>query len=424
MKMFDFGPFAPYVEDDDITDINYNGRQLWIDHLKRGRYVEEEFVCHKSIEQFCYRFANHSNHSFNVSHPIIETETKDLRFSILHDSISKSGCSVSIRKTPAVMRLKKDIMIDSNYASQEILQLFQKLIQARCNILVCGLPGAGKTELVKYLTSFIPGHQRVITIEDTLEIRYGEIHPEKDSVSLKVHQRFPYTDAIKASLRQRPDWLLLSEVRSHEVVQLMESVSTGAKLISTLHADNAKSIPVRLLHMFPGVELSNEVLLQNIYQNIDVGIHVESMITDDGISRCVKEIVCFDVNPNGGPEQHVLYHKVLMPQIAQLPAFIEQKWLSTQGGPSQKSKQNEKVIKQKKEKREKTNRKEIEEHKQGKNDKKKEEIRDEEKTYSMERSGSRRTAAASKAKEAAKEHSSQAESTKRRTVSGVLSERG
>ena len=323
MSEFDFGPFAPYVLDDDITDINYNGRQLWLDHLKRGRYVEEEFYCSESMEQFCYRFANHSNASFNQSFPIIETETRELRFSILHDSISKSGFSVSIRKTPAIMRLRKEEMIRSEYASVQVLQLLAACIQARCNILICGLPGAGKTELVKYLTSFIPGHQRVITIEDTLEIRYAQLHPYKDSVSLKVHDRFDYGNAIKASLRQRPDWLLLSEVRSKEVVQLLESVSTGAKLISTLHADTARAIPMRLLHMFPGMELSNETLLQTIYQNIDIGIHIESRITKEGIGRYIKEIVYFEVDEQGKTVQHLLFHRYLHPTIAPLPETLQ-----------------------------------------------------------------------------------------------------
>lgn len=340
MSEFDFGPFAPYVLDDDITDINYNGRQLWLDHLKRGRYVEEDFYCSESMEQFCYRFANHSNVSFNQSFPIIETETKELRFSILHDSISKSGFSVSIRKTPAIMRLRKEDMVRSQYASSEVLQLLAACIRVRCNILICGLPGAGKTELVKYLTTFIPGHQRVITIEDTLEIRYGQLHPYKDSVSLKVHDRFDYGNAIKASLRQRPDWLLLSEVRSKEVVQLLESVSTGAKLISTLHADTARAIPMRLLHMFPGVELSNEILLQTIYQNIDIGIHIESKITKEGISRFIKEIIYFEVDEQGKTLQHLLFHKYLLPSVAKLPASLHEKIVVVQEEPMQESKSN------------------------------------------------------------------------------------
>ena len=304
---FDFRSLTPYINDDLITDINFNGRELWLDHLSKGRFVDEGFVMDESVEKFCYRFANYANLPFNVANPIIESESEAIRISIIHESVAKSGYSISIRKTPAVLRLKRTDMTKKHYASSELLDLLEQLVKSHCNILVCGLPGAGKTELVKYLTTFIPSNERVITIEDTLEIHYALINTYKDSVELKVNQHFTYVDAIKASLRQRPNWLLLSEVRSHEVVQLLEAVSTGAKLISTIHADTATNIPSRLLHMFPGVELSNKMILESIYESIDIGIHVSSNINDSGISRQIDEVIYYEYTTTMETKQYVIY---------------------------------------------------------------------------------------------------------------------
>lgn len=295
MNEFDFGFLTEFIEDPLITDINYNGRHLWIDHLQKGRYAIDQIPLPSFFEQMSYKFANFVNMPFNAIHPVVEAETDQLRISIIHTSVS-SQLSISIRKTPAVMRLTPAILKKQKYAPSWLLALLAKWVVMKCNIIISGLPGAGKTELLKYLMQYIDPAQRVITIEDTCEIRYSDLFPQSDSVSLKVSERFDYTSAIKSCLRQRPDWMLVSEVRSHEIVSLLQSVSTGASLLSTIHASSAQGIPQRILHMFPGVELSNDVLLTMIYETLDVGIHVEASITKQGIRRYIREVVCYSVD--------------------------------------------------------------------------------------------------------------------------------
>lgn len=294
MKLFNFGPLQSYIDDDDITDVNFNGNTLWIDHLQKGRY--EHQVSEKvSMMQLCYQLANYVNQSFNPVHPLVEAEIGDIRISIIHESVAKSGHSLSLRKTPKVQRLQYSKMLLEHYADKQILEFLEKCINSHCHIIVCGLPGAGKTELLKYMMSSIPKEERVITIEDTLELHYGTIHPNKDGVSLKVNQWFSYVDAIKASLRQRPDWMMISEVRSHEIAYFLESASTGTHILSTIHAHTAQSIPKRMMHMFAQESLSDEVILLNIYELIDIGVRVEARFTKEGIQRSITEIVLFDV---------------------------------------------------------------------------------------------------------------------------------
>ncbi len=305
MNEFDFSVLQPFIDDEYITDINYNGRHLWIDHLRKGRYVVQNFDNHHECMQLGYRFANYANLTFNTVSPIVEAETGDLRISLVHSSVC-DDISISIRKTPAIMRLNNRVLKKQNYAPIWLLELLAQFVKIKSNMIVSGLPGAGKTELVKYLSQFIQPHQRVITIEDTYEIRYRDLHPKSDCIALKVNNRFSYHDAIKACLRQRPDWMLVSEVRGNEVVNLFQSVSTGATLLSTIHAPSAHHIPRRLLHMFPGVEMSNDTLYQMIFDIIDVGIHVEASISKKGVHRYIKEVVAFEIVDNK-PVEHLLY---------------------------------------------------------------------------------------------------------------------
>lgn len=297
-SFFDFEFFNDLISEDAITDINFNGNTLWVDHLEKGRYRVDISISDDDIESFCYRFANYANKQFNNTFPIIESETNNLRVSILHKSVALSGYSISIRKSPDYLRLNTQMLVESNYTSLETLKFIQSLVKAKKNIIISGLPGVGKTEFLKYLCQYINDNDRVITIEDNLEIRFPIIFKDKDGVMLKVNNTVTYRDAIKASLRQRVDWILLSEVRGDEVVELLQSISTGAHLISTIHADSASEIPQRILHMFPGNELTNEKLLYRIHESIDYGICIKSSVSDSGIRRYIYEIAKYYISNN------------------------------------------------------------------------------------------------------------------------------
>lgn len=318
--MFDFQALNVFIQDELVTDINYNGQTLWIDHLERGRYCLNSFEDKALIEKICFQIANYTNQPFNPSNPILEHEIDNLRISLFHPSICLSGLSLSIRKTLNRLRYNAELLKQQKFASASVIDFLPVLVLQHCNILVSGLPGVGKTELIKYLASFIPASERIITIEDTLEMHYHELFPKKDSLALKVHSDFSYQAAIKASLRQRPDWLCVSEIRGEEVLALMQSVSTGAKLLSTVHADSASQIPKRLLHMFPGNELTNEALLHLIYETIDFGIHLASKIENDKVVRYLAEIVYFEIDENFNCRLHVLY--TAKSQKLSLPASL------------------------------------------------------------------------------------------------------
>lgn len=289
----------PYIIQSSVTDINWNGKQLWIDDLEQGRYMAPEILSDCFVERFIMLLSNITCVTFNRINPVMEAETEELRVSVVHESVARSGYTISIRKTPAVCRMNKENMIQSGYCSEEIHDFLVRCVKAHCTIVICGLPGAGKTELLKYLTQFIPSRERAITIEDVMEIHYQTLNPDKDCVEMKVAENFGYAQAIKASLRQYPKWIILSEARSKEARQLLESLSTGASSLTTLHGKKVADIPGRILTM-AGKEQASEGMEYDIYRYIDVGVLVQGEMDESGkIRRYIEEIGVFQENYEG-----------------------------------------------------------------------------------------------------------------------------
>lgn len=323
LNEFDFGVLQNLINDNQITDINYNGKQVWVDHLIKGRYPIEPFIAHEAIQALVYKIANFVNCPFNTTSPVLEAETSELRISILHQSIARGGLSLSIRKTPSICRLHDELTGIKHYAPIWVIEFLQEAIQDRKNIMISGLPGSGKTEFVKYLMESIPAHQRVITIEDSLELRYGDIHPKKDHVMLKVQDHFSYEKAIKTSLRQRPDWICVSEIRGVEIIYLLQSISTGTSLISTVHAESAYSIPYRMMIMMPGTDLSNQSINSMIHDSLDIGVHLEISTNQKGVQRKIREVVYYDVGNMYEGVKQTIYHKNEKSKTIKYKQFME-----------------------------------------------------------------------------------------------------
>lgn len=295
LKEESFGLLLPYVKDKDITDINFNGKDVWVEHLKYGIYKAPVQLSQEFVSQFSIRVSNVVSEQINKYNNVLEAETDVLRISIIHPSATNTGYSISIRKTPSVMRLTAERMLGQQYCKEDVLAFLVNCVRARMNMVFCGSPGAGKTELLKFLTQYIPKEEKVMTIEDNLEIHYKEINPGANCVELKVDEEFfPYTKAIKTALRQNPQWVLLSEARSTEVKYLLECFSTGLHGLTTLHTDDTRKIPDRIQNMlqdsYGAARLEND-----IYSFINVGVLLRKRIMDNKVvTRFIDQICMFD----------------------------------------------------------------------------------------------------------------------------------
>ena len=181
-----FGIFWKYLSRPEVTDVDYNGQKLWITDLKEGRYCANEEIPEYFISTFTHNISNCINKQFNNANKILEADTKELRISIIHESAAISGISICIRKSPCFVRNTLENLLDQKYCEKEVLHLLLNCVQAKMNLVFGGEPWAGKTECAKFFMQFIRKEERVITIEDSLEIHYANINPGADAVELRV----------------------------------------------------------------------------------------------------------------------------------------------------------------------------------------------------------------------------------------------
>lgn len=316
----DFGVLFPFIKDKNVTDIDYNGTALWVTDLKKGRYKVNIEVPKEFIEKFTHRISNLVNKSFNRMNNVLEAQTDDLRISIVHESAAVTGRSICIRKSLPEVRNSIDNLIDNNFCPVEILSLLINCVRARMNIAFCGEPGVGKTECSKFFTRFIPANQRVITIEDNLEMHFHKINPENDCVELQVGSELSYTEAIKLCLRQNPKWIMLSEARSTEVKYLLEQWSTGINGFTTLHLDDLRNLPDRIMNMI-GRAKDADRLENNIYEFIHVGVLIRQREGEKGIERYMDQMCFYD--REGGKNSIYMLLNESKPVSKELPKNIQ-----------------------------------------------------------------------------------------------------
>ncbi len=309
----DFGLFKPLIDNDDITDISYcNHGQIWVRSLTEGsKRVEIEGLNDAFVEKLAFQCSNVMGTTFNNAKPFLDAESTELRLNFVHDSIATNGIAVVIRKTPAKIRLNREKLLSEDYFTANIHDILMKCVEGHCNIMVSGETGSGKTEFVKYLASHTKENEKIITIEDTLELHLDRIFPHRDIVAMKTNNVASYSEVLVTCMRQNPKWILLSEVRSAEAVTAVRnSISSGHNILSTIHADKASAIPYRMYSLLES-DIDVDQFLNTIYRYIQLGVHIKAYYSKEygKFHREVDEVVEFYVDDDNKPQSHVLYQK-------------------------------------------------------------------------------------------------------------------
>jgi len=319
-EQLDFGAFKEYVDNDDITDISYdNNGQIWVRSLEKGSYrVENPNINNAVVEKLAFQCSNVMGTTFNNASPFLDAESPELRLNFVHESIATNGIALVIRKTPAKIRLEEKTLLDSDYITKDVHDFLIKCVLGHCNIMVCGETGSGKTEFVKYLASHTKEEEKIITIEDTLELHLDKIYPHRDIVAMKTNNIASYTDVLVTCMRQNPKWILLSEVRSAEAVTAVRnSISSGHNILSTIHSDKASAIPHRLYSLME-TDLDLEQFLGTIYRYIQLGVHIKAYYSPKygKFHREIDEITEFYMDEETNkPVYNIIYQKNMLGQV-------------------------------------------------------------------------------------------------------------
>lgn len=291
------------LEDEGITDIGYNGTDLWVQHNHKGKYRYSEQPTKEEVKTLLYQIANVQDKEFTKSEPRLETEIGLLRVNAMHERVSPDGISFAIRVSRPRLAIGsiKDM---TAYGSEDVEGLLRVLIKSGSNLVISGETGSGKTELQKLLVGYMKDNDKITLIEDTRDSHIKTLYPHKNIDSWQTvksedeNLSVSIQDLVKSSLRNNPDWVIVAETRGAEAGDMLDAVKTGHSLITTLHADSAINIPSRFIPMIRQAKsyetISEHTIGREIADMLRFGVHLKLEFKEDGtVERGIKEIAEF-----------------------------------------------------------------------------------------------------------------------------------
>ena len=269
------------LEDDSVTEIMVNGTdEIYTERAGRLERTGVRFESKERLIDIISLIAADVNRTVNLSSPILDARLSDgSRVNAILDPVAINGPSLTIRRFPD-RPIDAAELIRLGSISKEAVDLLQKLVVAGYNILISGCTGSGKTTFLNMLSGFIPKDERVVTIEDSAELRIMGI---RNLVRLETRdataggcRAITIRDLIRASLRMRPDRIVVGEVRGEEAIDMLQAFNVGQDgSLSTIHANSAKDAISRLETMVMlSTNIPSDALKRQITSGVDIIVHL------------------------------------------------------------------------------------------------------------------------------------------------------
>ncbi len=283
------------IDDPGITEIMINGPDcIFVEREGRLVQLETGFESVEKLKDVIQQIVAGCNRVVNEASPIVDARLKNgARVNIVMTPIALDGPNVTIRRFPD-KPITMERLIENKSLSPEVADFLKMLVTAKYNIFISGGTGSGKTTFLNVLSGFIPKDERIITIEDSAELQLQGL---KNLVRLETRNsnvegclEVTIRDLIRASLRMRPDRIIVGEVRGAEAADMMQCLNTGHEgSMSTGHANSARDMLSRLENMIlMGMEIPLEAIRRQMATGIDIIVHL-GRLRDK--SRRVLEIV-------------------------------------------------------------------------------------------------------------------------------------
>lgn len=271
----------PLLDDPDVTEIMINGhREIYVERGGELQAVPFGFESRERLEDLIQAIVGRVNRIVNESSPIVDARLPDgSRVHVVLPPIALKGPTVTIRRFPR-QPLGMEDLIARGSVTGEAAEFLRLLVQAKYNLFISGGTGSGKTTFLNALSQWIPADERVITIEDAAELQLRGV---SNLVSLETRNantegkgRIGMRELIRASLRMRPNRIIVGEVRGEEALDMLQAMNTGHEgSLSTGHSNGARDMISRLETMvLSGAELPVSVVRQQIASALDVIVHL------------------------------------------------------------------------------------------------------------------------------------------------------
>ena len=295
-----FDVLQELLEDETVTEIMVNGPDhIFIEKEGRLQRWQVSFESKEKLLDVIQQIVAKANRVVNESSPIVDARLAGSRVHVVLPPVALNGPILTIRrfgKTPLLI----PELLRLGSVSQEICTFLEKLVVAGYNIFISGGTGSGKTTFLNALSSFIPRTERIITIEDSAELQIqgndNLVRLETRNANVEGCKPVTIRDLIRASLRMRPDRIIVGEVRGAEAIDMLQALNTGHDgSLSTGHANSAADMIARLETMvLMGMELPLAAIRRQIAGGVDLIVHLGRLRDKSRRVLSVSEVVGYE----------------------------------------------------------------------------------------------------------------------------------
>ncbi len=291
------GPLEELLRDPTITEIMVNrSDQVFVE--RRGKIVlsDKRFIDNNHIVQVIRRIIAPLGRRIDESSPLVDARLKDgSRVNAIIPPLAVSGPSITIRRFPEKAFSAEDL-IHAESMSRVMVDFLKVCVLAKKNVVIAGGTGTGKTTILNMLSSFIPGDERIVTVEDTAELRLQQEHIvrlEARPPNIEGHGAVTIRDLVKNCLRMRPDRIVVGECRGGEALDMLQAMNTGHDgSLTTIHANSPRDAFTRLetLCLMAGMDLPVWALREQIRSAVHLVVQLSRL--QDGSRRvtCITEV--------------------------------------------------------------------------------------------------------------------------------------
>jgi pilus assembly protein CpaF len=291
--MVGLGPLEPFLEDDDITDVLVNGPfDVFVERRGKLEKTGARFRDAQHLVGVAQRIAAAIGRRIDEASPMVDARLADgSRVNIVLPPLVLNGGTISIRKFPK-RALTLDAMVRQNNLSPDMAQLLQIAARSRLNILISGGTGSGKTTLLNAVSQYIDTTERIISIEDAVELRLQQPHVvqmETRPPNIEGAGHIPQRELVRNALRMRPDRIIVGEVRGPEAFDMLQAMNTGHDgSMTTVHANTPRDALYRIenMVMMANLSLPLKAIRMQVASALNLIVHIERM--RDGIRRVLN----------------------------------------------------------------------------------------------------------------------------------------
>jgi pilus assembly protein CpaF len=284
------GPIEKFLNDAAVTEIMVNGpEKIYVERQGKLTLTGSRFSDEEHLRRVIERIVTKVGRRIDESSPLVDARLSDgSRVNAIIPPLAVNGSSLTIRKFGQVP-LTVNNLISLGSMSPEMAELLQACVRARLNIIVSGGTGTGKTTMLNVLSSFLPSDERIVTIEDAVELQLQQDHVvrlESRPRNIEGKGEITIRDLVRNSLRMRPDRIVIGEVRGGESLDMLQAMNTGHDgSISTVHANSPRDAISRLetLVLMAGMDLPLRAIREQIASAVNVIVHISRL--RDGTRR-------------------------------------------------------------------------------------------------------------------------------------------